>query len=296
MPVIGYLNLGSARPDELVAFHKGLSGLGYVEGRDVAVEYRWANNEPDRLPELAAGLVRRRVAAIATFGVPAVLAAKAATNTIPIVFLVGSDAVQTGLVTSLSRPSGNISGINSMNVGLGLGAKRLGLLHELLPKVARVGFLVQTNLQSNIEDAQQAAAALGLDLEIFSAFTNREIEAVFVSLSQKRVEALMVAPNYLFNERRLQLSMSAVRYGVSTIFPDRRDAEFGGLMSYGPDWTDLNRQTGIYVGRILKGEKVGDLPVLQPIKFEFIINLQTARLLGIEVPQTLLAAADEVIE
>jgi putative tryptophan/tyrosine transport system substrate-binding protein len=314
MPVIGYLHLGSPRPDELGAFHKGLSELGYVEGRDVAVEYRWANNENSRLPELVADLIRRRVAVISAFGVSAALRAKSATTTIPVVFLAGADAVQVGLVRSLSRPGGNITGINSMNAGLGLGAKRLGLLHELLPQAMRFGILValpslpssvtvQLDLdeqlpafQSIIEEVQVAAAALGRPLEVLPANTSREIEAVFATLTQKRVDALMVTPSYLFDDRRVQLAMSAVRYAMPTIFPERRDAEFGGLMSYGPNWVDLNRQTGVYVGRILKGEKPADLPVLQPTKFEFVINTQTARLIGLDVPPILLALADEVIQ
>ena len=236
-PVVGYLNLGSSRTDELGAFHKGLSELGYVEGRDVAIEYRWANNDFSRASELAVDLVRRRVAVIAAFGASAALAAKSATSTIPVIFLTGSDAVQSGLVNSLSRPGGNITGINSMNAGLGLGAKRLGFLHELLPQALRFGLLVQSDaVFLAVEEAQVAAAALRTSLEVLAAGTSREIEAVFASLPQKRVDALMVAPTYLFNDRRVQLTMSAVRYAVPTIFPDRRDAEFGGLMSYGPSW------------------------------------------------------------
>ena len=236
-PVVGYLNLGSSRTDELGAFHKGLGELGYVEGRDVAIEYRWANNDFSRASELAVDLVRRRVAVIAAFGASAALAAKSATPTIPVIFLTGSDAVQSGLVNSLSRPGGNITGINSMNAGLGLGAKRLGFLHELLPQALRFGLLVQSDaVFLAVEEAQVAAAALRTSLEVFAAGTSREIEAVFASLPQKRVDALMVAPTYLFNDRRVQLTMSAVRYAVPTIFPDRRDAEFGGLMSYGPSW------------------------------------------------------------
>jgi putative ABC transport system substrate-binding protein len=301
MPVIGYLNFGSSRPDDLGAFHKGLSELGYVEGRDVAVEYRFANDEYSRLPELAADLIRRRVAVIAAFGISAALTAKSATTTVPVVFLAGADAVQVGLVKSLSRPGGNVTGINSMNAGLGLGTKRLGLLRELLPRAMRFGVLVHPGLPSSafdltVEEAQVAATALGKSLEVLHAGTSRDIKAVFASLTQKRVDALMVIAHYLFMDRRVQLTMSAVRYAVPTIFPDRRDAEFGGLMSYGPSWIDLNRQVGMYAGRILKGEKPGDLPVVQPTKFEFIINTQTARLIGVELPPSLLAIADEVIE
>jgi putative tryptophan/tyrosine transport system substrate-binding protein len=295
MPMVGYLNLGAAMPDELIAFHKGLGELGFIEGRNIAVEYRWANNESNRLAELVANLVRRRAAIIAAFGVASALAAKAATATIPVVFLAGADAVEAGLVASLSRPGGNITGINAMNVGAGLGLKRLGLLHELVPQAMRFGVLVQSN-QVNAVEAQAAAGAIERPLEVLSAGNSREIDAVFASLAQKRVDALMVSPTYLFNNRRIQLAMSGVRYQVPMIFPDRRDAEVGGLMSYGPDWTDLNRQVGIYVGRILKGEKPDELPVQQPTKFTFVVNAQTARLIGIEVPATLLATADEVIE
>jgi putative ABC transport system substrate-binding protein len=301
LPLVGYLNVGSARSDELGAFQLGLAELGFVEHRNVAVEYRWAHNESSRLPELVADLIRRHVVIIAAFGGSSALAAKAATAAIPIVFLAGADAVEAGLVASLSRPGGNITGINSMNVGAGLGLKRFGLLHELAPQAMRFGVLVQSDvptsaLQLNVAEAQAAAAAIGRPLEVLSAGTNHEIDATFASLAQRRVDALMVSPAYLFNNRRVQLAMSGVRYGVPMIFPDRRDAEVGGLMSYGPDWTDLNRQVGIYVGRILKGEKPGELPVQQPTKFTFIVNAQTARLISIEVPPALLAVADEVIE
>jgi putative ABC transport system substrate-binding protein len=216
--------------------------------------------------------------------------------------LAGGDAIEAGLVTALNRPGGNVTAINSMNFGLGLGGKRLGLLRELLPQATRFGLLVQANqgnVQSIIGEARAAAAAIGQTLEVFSANSNaasREIEAAFAAVVQKRIEALMVGPSVLFNDRRAQLAMSAARYTMPTIFADRRDPEVGGLMSYGPNWTDLNRQVGIYTGRIPKGEKPGDLPVVQPTKFEFIINTQTARLIGIDVPATLLAVATEVIE
>jgi putative ABC transport system substrate-binding protein len=300
-PTIGYLNLSSTAQDELSAFQKGLSESGFVEGRNLAIEYRWANNESSRLPELAADLVRRRVAVIAAFGTSSALAAKAATAAIPIVFLAGSDAVEAGLVASLSRPGGNATGINSMNVGLGLGLKRIGLLHEMVPKAMRFGVLVQSNVPTsavelNVAEAQAATQAIGRPLEILSAGSNREIDAAFASLPQKRIDALMVSPAYLFNNRRIQLALSGMRYGVPMIFPDRRDAEVGGLMSYGPNWTDMNREIGIYVGRILTGVKPGELPVQQPTKFAFVINAQTARLMGIDVPLALIATADEVIE
>jgi putative ABC transport system substrate-binding protein len=299
LPVVGYLNSGLPQHAELLAFHKGLGELGYVDGRNVAIEARWANNELSRLPELAGDLVRRRVAVVAAPSITSALAVKAATSTTPIVFLAGGDAIEVGLVTSLSRPGGNVTGINSMNIGLGLGAKRIGLLHELLPHATRFGLLLQSNVRSapsNIEEARAAAAAIGGTLETFYANTNREIEAAFADLAGKQIEALMVSPAVLYNDRRAQLATSAARYAISTMFGDRRDAEVGGLMSYGPNWTDLNRQVGVYAGRILKGEKPGDLPVAQPTKFEFIINAQTARLIGVEVPPSLLAIADEVID
>jgi putative ABC transport system substrate-binding protein len=299
VPVIGYLNAGTPHPDELSAFHRGLGEFGYVEGRNVAFEYRWSNNDLSRLPELASDLVRRRVTVITALQVSAASAAKAATSTIPIVFLAGADAIEAGLVTSLSRPASNVTGINSMNTGIGLGAKRIGFLHELLPQATRFGILVQSNIpsaQSSIEEARAAAATITQPLEVFSANTNREIETAFADVVRKRVEALAVAPSILFNDRRAQLATTAVRYTMPTIFFDRRDSEAGGLMSYGPNWTDLNRQIGVYAARILKGEKPVELPVQQPTKFEFIINAQTARLIGIEVPPRLLAIADEVIE
>jgi putative ABC transport system substrate-binding protein len=299
MPVVGYLYSGALHPDEVTAFHKGLSEIGYIEGRNVTVEYRWANDELGRLPDLAADLVRRRVSVIAALQVSAARVAKAATTTIPIVFLAGVDAVEAGLVSALARPGGNLTGINSMNIGQGLGAKRIALLHELLPQAKRLGLLVQPIIPAanpNIEEARTAVAALGLQLEVFSASTNREIETAFAEAARTRIEALIVTPGVLFNDRRVQLANAAARYTMPTMFSDRRDAEAGGLMSYGPDWTDLNRQVGAYVGRILKGEKPGDLPVVQPSKIPLIVNAQTARLIGVELPPSLPAIADEVIE
>jgi putative ABC transport system substrate-binding protein len=299
MPVVGYLGNGSpeATAHLVAAFRKGLSETGYVEGQNVAIEFRWTHNDNNRLPELAADLVRRQVAVIAAPGsVGAALAAKAATATIPIVFS-GGEPVQSGLVASLSRPGGNVTGINSMNSELT--AKRLGLLHELLPRAARFAVLVNANnptYEAMIVDARAAAAAIGRQLEILTGSTNGNIDAAFASLKQKQVEALLVAPDPLFISRRVQLQSLAMRYAVPAIFSAREVAEAGGLMSYGSSLIDLLRQTGIYVGRVLKGEKPADLPVLQPTKFEFVINMQTARILGIEVPANLLALADEVIE
>jgi putative ABC transport system substrate-binding protein len=300
VPVVGYLDSGSAEPsaNRLAAFRKGLSETGYVEDRNVAIEFRWAHNDYDRLPELAADLVRRRVAIIATPGsTPAALAAKAATTTIPIVFSGGGDPVLFGLVASLNRPGGNVTGINSMNAEL-MG-KRLGLLHELLPGARRFAVLVNpTNPNSEymIMDAQAAAATRGRQIEVLTASTNRDIDAAFTSLMQKGVDALLVTTDPFFANRRVQLQSLATRHAVPSIFSIREFAEAGGLMSYGSSFTDHYRQAGIYVGRILKGEKPADLPVMQPTKFEFVINLQTARTLGLEIPPTLLALADEVIE
>src|SRR5215471_7573411 len=277
MPVVGYL--GNVSPDAtaylVAAFRKGLSETGHVEGQNVAIEFRWTHNDDNRLPELAADLVRRRVAVIAAPGsVGAALAAKAATATIPIVFS-GGEPVQSGLVASLSRPGGNVTGINSMNSELT--AKRLGLLHELLPRAARFAVLVNANnptYEAMIVDARAAAAAIGRQLEILTVSTNGEIDAAFASLKQKQVEALLVAPDPLFISRRVQLQSLAMRHAVPAIFSLREFAEAGGLMSYGSSAIDLFRQTGVYVGRVLKGEKPADMPVLQPTKFEFVINMQ----------------------
>jgi putative ABC transport system substrate-binding protein len=299
MPVVGYLYSGSPEPTAhlVTAFRKGLSETGYVEGRNVAIEFRWAHNDSSRLPELAAELVRRRVAVIATPGsVAAGLAAKAATTTIPIVFS-GGDPVQTGLVASLNRPGGNVTGINSMNSELG--AKRLGLLHELIPGASRFALLVNPDnptSESMIMDARAAAAAIGRSMEILTASTNRDIDESFASLLQQRAAALLVSPDPLFSNRRVQLQSLTTRHGVPAIFSQREYAEAGGLMSYGSSFTDLYRQTGIYVGRILKGEKPADLPVMRATRFEFVINLHVAKLLGLEIPPGLLAIADEVIE
>jgi putative ABC transport system substrate-binding protein len=300
-PVIGFL---SARPPGIdvrlvAAFRKGLAETGYVEGRNVAIEYRWAEGQYDRLSGLAADLVRRRVAVIVAPGsTPAALAAKAASTTIPIVFSIGGDPVQVGLVASLNRPGGNVTGVTDMAAELA--AKQLGLLHELLPTAARFGVLINPNNPNNnefvIRDAQAAATAIGRQIEILTASTNRDIDDVFAILAQKRVDALLIGPDALFTGRRVQLATATVRYAVPAIYFDRALAEAGMLMSYGSSNTDRDRLVGMYVGRILKGEKPVDLPVLRPTKFELVINLQTAKLLGIDVPQTLLTQADEVIE
>ena len=300
LPTIGFL--GSESPggttERVRAFRQGLNEAGYVEGRDVAIEFRWAEDHNDRLPDLAADLVRRRVAVIVAAGSSAAaLAAKAATVTIPIVFLSGGDPVDAGLVASFNRPGGNATGILSMNSELV--GKRLGLLHEFIPRAARLAMLVNPddpNTASITRRAQQAAAAIGLPIEILAVSTNRNIDTAFASLAQKQLEAVLVSPGPLFVDRRVQLVTLAVRHLVPTIYPYREMTEIGGLMSYGASLVDIWRQSGIYTGRILKGEKPSDLPVVQPTKFGFVINLQTARTLGIEVPPGLLARADEVIE
>jgi putative ABC transport system substrate-binding protein len=300
MPVIGYLHAGSpeASANLVAAFRKGLSEAGYVEGQNVAIEYLWTHNDNDRLPELAADLVRRRVAVIVTPNfVAAALAAKAATTTIPIVFGGGFDPVQAGLVASLNRPGGNVTGVNFMTVETG--GKRVGLLHELLPGAARFAILVNPtnpNAEPNITEARAAASVIGRQIEVLTASTNRDIDTAFASLVQKRADALLVSPEPLFTARRVHLVTSAARHAVPAIYPNREFAEIGGLMSYGSNIADQFRQVGVYSGRILKGEKPTDLPILQPTKFEFVINLQTARTLGIAIPTTLLARADEVIE
>jgi ABC-type uncharacterized transport system substrate-binding protein len=301
IPVIGYLSAASPEPNAplVASFRKGLSETRFVEGQNVTLEYRWAHNDLARLPELAADLIRRRVAVIVTPGsASGALAAKAATATIPIVFWTTTDPVQAGLVSSLSRPGGKVTGVASM--GVEIGGKQLDLLHELLPKAERFAVLVNpTNIafaSSIIKEVQTAASALGRQIEILNASTNREIDIAFASLVQRRAEALMVAPSNLFEGRRVQLTTLATRHAVPAIYPSREFVEAGGLMSYSASFSDLYRQVGIYAGRILKGAKPADLPVEQSTKFEFVINLQTVRVFGLDVPPTLLARADEVIE
>ena len=300
IPIVGYLHPDSPQTVAglLAAFREGLNETGYVEGQNVAIEYRWAQNDLSRIPELVADLVRRRVAVIATPGTSAAaLAAKAATTTIPIVFSLGLDPVQLGLVASLSRPGGNITGVNSMSNELA--AKRLGLLHELLPTATRFGVLVNPQnptTESLKKDVEAAAAAIGPQIEFFTANTGVDIDAAFASIVQRRADALVVHPDNLFINRRVQLITLAARHAVPAIYALRPDAEAGGLMSYGTKLADAHRQAGVYTGRILKGAKPTDLPVIQPTKFEFVINLQTAKTIGLTVLPTLLARADEVIE
>jgi len=300
MPVVGYLYGGSPESSvqRVVAFRKGLNETGYIEGDNVAIEFRWANDRTDRLPEMASDLVRRGVAVIATpASTPAALAAKAATTTIPIVFGIGSDPVQEGLVASLAKPGGNVTGVAWLTGELG--AKRLGLLHELLPKAMRVALLVNPNnplTAPYVKDIQTMAPSIGVQIDIFTATNNREIDSAFASLAQKRADALLTGADALFNDRRVQIAMLAVRYAVIAMYTNRDFTEAGGLISYGPDLAGMIRQTGVYTGRVLKGEKPADLPVMQATKFEFVINLQTAKTIGLEIPPTLLARADEVIE
>ena len=301
LPVIGYLYEGSPEPTAqlLAAFRKGLSESGYVEERSVTIEFRWAQGQYDRLPELAAELVRRRVAVIvAPGGMPAAIAAKAATTTIPIVFGTGSDdPVQYGLVASLSRPGGNVTGVSAMNVELT--AKRLGLLHDLLPGAAHFAVLVNPNspfTESAITDLRKAASSIGRQLEVLTASTNHDINAAFATLVQKRADALFINGDAFFTSRVVQLATLAVHHRVPAIYSVREFVAVGGLISYGASFADMFRQVGIYTGRILRGEKPADLPVLQATRFELVINAQTARMLGLTVPEKLLVAADEVIE
>jgi len=301
IPVVGVLDGGSADKNEeyLAPFWQGLSEAGYVAGQNVAVEYRWADGRYDRLPGLAADLVRRQVNVIAVpSGTPATLAAKAATSVIPIVFGVGDDPVRLGLVASLARPGGNATGINFF-IGE-LVAKRLGLLRELVPRATRVAVLVNpadaTRTETVVKDTQAAARDIGLQVRVFNASTIQEIDTAFATLAHERVNALFVGPDAFFNRRRVHLAVMAAGYAVPAAYGVRDYTEAGGLMSYGTSLVDSRRQVGVYVGRILSGAKPADLPVLQPTKFELVINLSAAKALGLEIPATLLARADEVIE
>jgi putative ABC transport system substrate-binding protein len=299
MPVIGYLNFGSPESDapRLTGLRRGLSQTGYVEGRNLLIEYRWAGNQADRLPSLAADLVQLRVAAIVSPGLVGTLAAKAATTSIPIVFNVGADPVQLGLVASLNRPGGNLTGFN--NVASELGAKGLALLHELVPGTETIGFLENPNNPTSeltTRDMLAAAPVVGLKVQILKASNDREIDAAFVSLVQARTGALLVANDLFFNNRIERLIELAAHHAIPTMYTFREFVVAGGLISYGTNLTEQYRQVGLYAGRILKGEKPADLPVQQTTKLELIINLKTAKALGLDVPPTLLARADEVIE
>jgi putative ABC transport system substrate-binding protein len=299
VPVIGFLS-SSALADRaryLPAFRQGVRETGYVEGQNVVIEYRWAQDQHDVLPDLAADLVRRQVTVIAAHDTPSSIVAKAATTTIPIVFAGGGDAVELGLVASLNRPGGNVTGVTFVNAELG--AKLLGLLHELQPGAVRVGVLVDPNYaptQSFVSDVQAAALSIGKQIEVLEAPTGRDIDTAFARLAQKPIDALVVGPGPLLDNRRVQLATLAAYHRVPAIHLLREFAEAGGLMSYGTSLTDAYRQAGVYTGRILKGEKPADLPVMQSIKFEFVINLNTARAFGLSFPPGLLAIADEVIE
>jgi putative ABC transport system substrate-binding protein len=293
VPVIGFL--GAVSPTETVrGFPQGLKEAGYVEGENVAIEYRWAENQLDRLPTLAADLVRRRVTVIvATGGTAPAIAAKAATTTIPIVFIAPDDPVQLGLVASLSRPGGNLTGVTFVTAELG--AKLLGLLHELQPGAVRVGVLVDPNFaatQSFVSDFQAAALSIGKQIEVLEAPTGLDIDTAFARLAQKPIDALLAGSGPLLVNRRLQLATLAAYHRVPAIYLVREFAEAGGLMSYGTSITNAYRQAGVYTGRILKGEKSADLPVIQSSKFEFVINLNTARAFGLSFPPGLLAIAD----
>jgi putative ABC transport system substrate-binding protein len=300
VPVIGFLNPASPDgfADRLRGFRQGLKDTGYVEGENVTIEYRWAENHIERLPSLAADLVRRQVNLIAAFAgdIPA-LAAKAATTTIPIVFLNGADPVRSGLVASLNRPGGNVTGI-SLLAGT-VNAKRLELIHELVPRVATVAVLnnpIVTEAETRLRDLQEAARTLGLRLLFQTVGSERELDAAFATIADQKAGALFVDGNPFFVSRRDQLIGLAARQALPTMYFEREFAVAGGLMSYGTSFADAYRQAGIYIGRILKGTKPADLPILQPTKFDFVINLKTAKALGLEVPDKLLALADEVIE
>jgi len=297
MPVIGFLSATSP-DDRVVAFRQGLKEAGFVEGQNVAIEYRWAEGQPDRLQTLAADLVNRQVAVIAVAGsTPAALAAKIATATIPIVFSVGFDPVKSGLIASLNRPGGNLTGVSFL-VNM-MASKRFELLHELVPKAALIGFLVNpTNVSAETEtkEIQQAAHALGHKLLVLSARSEGEVDAAFATLVKQQARGLVVQGDPFFASRRQLLAIQAARHALPGAWALREDAVAGGLMSYGTSFAKANHQVGIYVGKILQGAKPTDLPVIQSTKFELVINLNTAKALGLEIPPKVLALADEVIE
>jgi putative ABC transport system substrate-binding protein len=300
IPVIGYLNLASPESDvssRLTGLRRGLNETGYVEGRNFVIEYRWAGNQADRLPALAADLVQLRVAVIVAPGLPPALAAKAATTSIPIVFTIAADPVQLGLVASLNRPGGNLTGFNGFVSELG--AKGLALLHELVPGSAAIGFLQNPNnpiSELTTRDVLAAAPVVGLKVQMLKASTDREIDAAFASLVQARTGALLVGGDVFFNNRIERLIALAARHAIPTMYGYREFVVAGGLISYGVSLIEAYRQAGLYTGRILKGEKPIDLPVQQATKLELAINLKTAKTLGLQIPDRLLALADEVIE
>ena len=300
MPVIGFLNPASPEgsADRVRGFRQGLKESGFVESENVAIDYRWADNQLDRLPALAAELVRQKVAVIATTAPPSAFAAKGATKTIPILFLVAEDPVRAGLVGSLARPDGNLTGVNILSAEIV--AKRLEMLREVVPTATRVAVLVNPAnaeiTEQTLRNVGPAARAMGLQIQILNASTTREINAAFATFEDERPGALFVAGDPFFGNRRVQLVNLASRHAIPATFSLREFAEAGGLMSYGADITDAFRQVGLYAGRILKGAKPADLPVVQSAKFQLVINAETARMLGITVPPSLLARADEVIE
>jgi len=299
MPVIGILggSTASSWEPQVAAFHKGLGEAGYTEGRNVAIEARWADGQYDRLPAMAADLIWRQVTVIAAFTTPAARAAKAATATVPIVFTTISDPVQIGLVAGLSRPGGNVTGMSTLSVEVG--PKLLEVLHEVAPKAAKIALLVNpTNPNSETESKklQAAARTLGLHLQVLNASTERDIDTAFATLGQLGTDGLIIIRDAFFQTRIGQFAALSVRYAMPTIFQDRAFAVAGGLMSYSSSDKDLYRQAGVYTGRILKGDKPADLPVVQSTKVELIINLKTAKALGLNVPNTLVGRADEVIE
>jgi ABC-type uncharacterized transport system substrate-binding protein len=300
MSLVGFLYGQSAEPftHRLRGFHRGLREIGYVDGENLAIVYGWADGQYDRLPVLAGQLIHRQVAVIVAAGQTEALAVKAATTTIPIVFSSGEDPVRLGLVASLARPGGNLTGINFLNTELV--AKRLELLRELVPAASRVAVLVNPGAPASNEtvlrEAEAAARAMGLQIQVLNASTSREIDAAFAALVRERADALFVSPGGFFNSRRVQLATMAARHGIPMTSSTREIAEAGGLMSYGTNLADVWHQLGVYTGRILKGAKPADLPVVQSSKFELVINTQSARMLGLTVPDKLLVAADEVIE
>jgi putative ABC transport system substrate-binding protein len=301
MPVIGFVDAGSAVASAqwAIAFHQGLNEAGYIDGRNVTVEYHWLEGRYDRVPGVISDLVSRRVAVIATPGsIPATLAAKAATSTIPIVFGVGEDPVKLGLVANFARPGGNATGINFF-VSEAV-PKRLGLLRDLVPGAHRIAVMINpgndATAEVTLKEVRKAAEAFGLQLQVLNASSRDEIDAAFAVIARERAEALFVAPDGFFYSRRVQFATLAARNGIPAAYASRPYTEVGGLMSYGTDIADSFRQAGVYAGKILNGAKPADLPVTQSTKFEFVINVQTAKALGLEVPSGLLLAADEVIE